>query len=56
MPEQRTRSIVKPENGQSVIEYALVIALVSIVIVALLTGVASGAMTNLTARIVSAVA
>jgi len=42
------------ESGQSVIEYALVVALVSLVIVGLLTSVASGAMTTLADRIAGA--
>jgi len=43
------------DEGQSVIEYALVLALVSVLIVATLATVAAGAMGTLASRIAGAV-
>jgi pilus assembly protein Flp/PilA len=42
---ERVRRLVRDENGQTLVEYALILALVSLALVAALTGI-SGALTR----------
>ena len=42
---ERVRRLVRDENGQTLVEYALILALVSLTLVAALTGI-SGALTR----------